>query len=1042
MDCSGGGGGGGGELKLLGEEAFPPSHHHHWIEPRPLALVVYSGIYFVWNQLLLAATTVLHVGSSGWCCKMTCMLVLLVCVTVVIILSANPHFNRPLRMALYRPFSPKFPYPRKDFIGREVDVEILVGLIDFSNSMYEIISIVGSPGIGKSSLAIYIGNEMILNRAVVHYVNMAEFPDGQLKQVLAEKIFQNFITSPSENITFHTLLAWASNRYWNNLIVLDNCDECINSQRYPFQEAVEELLLFSDSNIKFIVTSREETSFSEPSYVHKVKPLSEDSACKLLAHKIHSGLNQTEKREIAKLTGEMPLALQVIGSLLNVKVAPPTPGEIITKLKKNPIPTLSPPKLARSMHLNYSIGLSYDYLDAKLQKISKYLAHFPGSFHMMSAVHVLAVISDRKGTLTENFEYFSHSIYELLSRSLLEIDESSGRYRFHRLIKEFLLLYKSDAIKQRFNRAFQKYYGSVLCQLTGKYMKSPKEALSLLDVERHNIQYFMTTGLHDPVNQSLYRDIIFCFNFALRIQFLVHRFSPEELISPVRRVTSYLTVALSNREINFELRGEYFTQYVNYIISLASLTKTLQGNSEAVKQFMRKVDIIEQLGNEIPSTNRDYVTFYHIFLEFESELDDDKVKLYYERILRKTVDSTLRCEVCDNNQIGRTYFELGDYNTSIKFFEKANNEDYYGIQLAAAKVRILLHLRWAYILTHNLDKMLEVDKKLLDMFYSMINETSSIVYSAMHWYSEYANFLSELSESEKKLAIIERMYEALFELDKKDIYISLDTASSLAKVLIKHQEYHRAAKVALYTLEHVENSQPTMIHEKIRFHMFLNKATYLSKNFSEANKLIVETLDFLINSNLTEPYVLDFTECCSHLLYLGNLDYLSICLPSILPKVYGHVNSYLQVISFMLFQIPIMEPDSQPETAKEKELPMELYPQIIKHSKSKNVLFDDKKDIAPKYPDLQSARPKKKLVSRSVKWLYRYAISFVYIRFILNFASIFIRLVILYYCTRLCFYFPFWCIRFVLNLRPVTLILQHIFLLHLKLCIALHELTS
>ena len=236
----------------------------------------------------------------------------------------------------------------------ERDVEKLVGMIDFTNSTFEIISIVGSPGIGKSSLAIYVGNELILNRAVVHYVNMAEFPDGQLKQVLAEKIFQNFITSPSENITFDKLLAWASNRYWNNLIVLDNCDDCINSQRYPFQEAIEQLLLFSDSNIKFLVTSREEASFSEPSYAYKVKPLSEDSACKLLARKIHLGLNETEKREIAELTGEMPLALQVIGSLLNVKVAPPTPEQIITKLKTNPIPTLSPPKLTRSMQLNYS----------------------------------------------------------------------------------------------------------------------------------------------------------------------------------------------------------------------------------------------------------------------------------------------------------------------------------------------------------------------------------------------------------------------------------------------------------------------------------------------------------------------------------------------------------------------------------------------------------------------------------------------------------------------------------------------------------------
>ena len=67
---------------------------------------------------------------------------------------------------------------------------------------------------------------------------------------------------------------------------------------------------------------------------------------------------------------------------------------------------------------------------------------------MMSSVHVLTLISDRKGTETENYEYFSHFINELVVRSLLEIEESSDRYHFHRLIKEYLLLYKSAAEKR------------------------------------------------------------------------------------------------------------------------------------------------------------------------------------------------------------------------------------------------------------------------------------------------------------------------------------------------------------------------------------------------------------------------------------------------------------------------------------------------------------------------------------------------------------------------------------------------------------------
>ena len=422
-------------------------------------------------------------------------------------LYVNPQFNRYVFKKLYRSFSPKFPYPRKDFIGRNKDVIRVVELIDFSNTLQpEIICIIGPPGIGKSALAKYVGNEMIVNGVIVHYVDMSEFPDGQLKQVLAEKL---------NNVTFDRLLGWAHVQHWKSLIVLDNCDECINSQKQAFQEAIEDIL--DHSNIRFLITSREETMFIEPYNVYKLQPLSEDSACELLEQKIPSVLNETEKKQIAELTGEMPLALQVIGSLLNIKIAPPHPQEIIAKLKKNPIPTLSPPKLARSLQLNFSIGLSYNYLDSKLQKIGRYLALFPGSFNASAAINILMFISNSSRSPVEDLEYFTNSLNELVTRSLLEFDEDTGRYNFHRLIKEFFLIHSNKSENHRFKRAFQNYFSYLLCKLTTLYYdRSPLKALEILDLERHNFLHFMT-NINDPLEQalSIYKTSLTCFDIAL-----------------------------------------------------------------------------------------------------------------------------------------------------------------------------------------------------------------------------------------------------------------------------------------------------------------------------------------------------------------------------------------------------------------------------------------------------------------------------------------------------------------------------------------------
>ena len=575
----------------------------------------------------------------------------------------------------------------------------------------------------------------------------------------------------------------------------------------------------------------------------------------------------------------------------------------------------------------------------------------------------------------------------------------------------------------------------VLCELTSKYVRSSKEALAKLDAERHNIQYFMTT-LQNRVDQILYIEAISCFSFALTTEYLVYRFTPEELVRPVRSIVTYLTVMLSDHVEDSKL-AKYFSKYVNYISFLVSLTETLEGRAEAVKLFMKRVDIIEKLGNIILDTNKYYIQFYRHLLTYESELDNDTVKLYHERVLRKTV-STLHCQMCDNEQVGSAYFELGDYAMSIKFFERELSGGHKKL-LAAYKLHILLQLRLAYTFTRDWDKMYECERKLIDMYTYCINEASSIVYKAMNWYIFYAGFLIEVSESDKALALIERMYEALFDLGRKEDTF-LNTAGILALALYKLGEYHRAAKVASYALEHIKKlSEQTLLHEKIGLHMILNRATYQSKNFGDANKLFVDTIKFLINSNLTTPYTLDFTECCFYLMYLKNFDYFSICMPFILPKAYEYINPYLQGIAFILFQIPFVKPDSQSEPATEQEdLPLELYPQIIKQSKSKEVLlFGINKDIAS---DLLS-RPEINTFT-IVKWYYWFVISFDYIIFILNFATVFIRLVVLYYFIKLCFHFFFWCTKFVFNLRPVTWILEYLFFHSLKLYIVLPELTS
>lgn len=61
------------------------------------------------------------------------------------------------------------------FVGREAYIEMLCKVIDFTDERYKVISIVGPPGVGKSTLALHIANEM-KHFAKVCYIDLSGYP--------------------------------------------------------------------------------------------------------------------------------------------------------------------------------------------------------------------------------------------------------------------------------------------------------------------------------------------------------------------------------------------------------------------------------------------------------------------------------------------------------------------------------------------------------------------------------------------------------------------------------------------------------------------------------------------------------------------------------------------------------------------------------------------------------------------------------------------------------------------------------------------------
>ena len=285
-----------------------------------------------------------------------------------------------------------------------------------------IVNIVGSPGFGKSTLAVHVGDQMVKQGVEVHYVNMGEYQGGQnidIQIELAEKILRAADYS-SDRYTFEDLIKWLRKLFWNSLIIIDDCDNLVHNNRTTFFHALEKIVE-QTPRIKVLITSREVTIHLEYVRRYRIYELSKRASCELFEQILPVGTNltTTEIEEIAELTGNAPLALQIVGALLS-SPNPPSPSFIIDELNSRPIPFLSQDELQHEHKLNISIFLSYRYLLSEMRMISQYLAYFPGSFNL-EAANAIIICGQAYPCLEAQNEPVTKTLKSLTSRSLIEL---------------------------------------------------------------------------------------------------------------------------------------------------------------------------------------------------------------------------------------------------------------------------------------------------------------------------------------------------------------------------------------------------------------------------------------------------------------------------------------------------------------------------------------------------------------------------------------------------------------------------------------------
>ena len=897
------------------------------------------------------------------------------------------------------------------FVGREREVHEVIQYLDYEKSTSaRIVNIFGSPGFGKSTLAIYVGHRMLEKGINVHYINLVDCQREGIKPFLAEKLAGN--SNELGAVTFDKFLQWVRGRNFYDLIILDNCDEILHHQKEELQYAVMKVIEKS-VNFKFLITSREVTIYTDNFESYKIYELSKKAACDMLESIIPDGMKASlsEREDLAELTGSVPLALRIIGSLLRLHLPNlASPVAVIAELKKEPISTLSPYQLPENNTISASFNLSYRYLNLRESLVGQLLSNFPGSFNMEACI---AVLKNTSFMLEDSLEetVIESAVKMLAQRSLLEYSCDDDRYHFHSLIRDYFLAKQRESKNNQatwFLFGFQTYFFELLRLASGMYTgQSYGRALTIIDKERHNfiLAFRSWSRKYDFLT---IKTII----KAMEVKLLTSRFTYEYLLPIFQGILTFF----EEKPVSYNFKGVY----LRLIYHVVDLQNKVNSSKAAIEMFEKY--------EELPVLSKD-IHILSLVGKLYSNLGlHAKAKHYYSYITELTCECHHQC----------TYYILGKCKELSGDYEKAAY--YFNLSLHAEssdrsvyeKLVTLFKLHYSYLKLQQPQNA----KNTLEQIYPLLPDLVAMppyeLFQNMEDIFSMVARLRHYGKSEAVDMLLRCAIDSVYKLENVAVDFP-DGLFLIVHALFIEGQYQKGIELGQHAIEwSIERNQSVI---KLLFTVGLAK--FHNGNYTAGLNDIEKAF---ISMELSEDQIFEeYWKGCFYL--IPRLKYINPCFGH--PIFYG-IHSILKSTIYLLFVLPL-EPDGS-DYVLDLE-PKSFFPELqtVHLSSSMGVMVSPLNPVA----SIQFTRFHKNVMQQlcvSVEeTLRKVLVVFVMFkhpipRFFINVSSVFIRLYV--FTLILCFSLLFLLILVVclFVILPALLIMKlHCEGFCLRIIVAIHS---
>ena len=353
-------------------------------------------------------------------------------------------------------------------IGRDEEFQDIIDYVVSKNSH---IMIVGSPGFGKSTLAIHAGRHL---KKEEHY-------DGSYVDAR-----EHFSKTPSPLVIkqfFGILAAWCKERTKKTILVLDNFDGLLADKKKEqiFQKNFLSSIESAYGNLSLIVTTHKET-LNDHFHMVRANKLSRDASMELLSlTKVE--MSYDERNNTAGLVEDCPLALQVVLKLVDMaqsrEIADPVKYIINrlneSKMKREISSEISDRRLKDEENYDYIMSIAFSQLRKQPQCCGCCISDYPGSFSEV----LFPITADHYGVPC-NDSTFKDCVDDLVQNSLLDLfsyeEDKKSRYLMHTLIQSYFYR-KSKNSLHKCEKSYRFIYSllfSKCCALTTTHRRTWK----------------------------------------------------------------------------------------------------------------------------------------------------------------------------------------------------------------------------------------------------------------------------------------------------------------------------------------------------------------------------------------------------------------------------------------------------------------------------------------------------------------------------------------------------------------------------------------